>query len=239
MSNSTQSIETTAKEVPHARGLKIGDIPTAITENHNEVYYFWQNSEIRDATLFHIDAHKDLDDIVAPMESENQRDYYKEMEINSFICPAVHYGIISDGYWFNPQEERFNLRKLELAAAEKAYGPYQRIRWTKSHDKSIDEQEFIDSEKGNNSSLILDIDLDAFSCNGYDPYRIKRYESYGYEERIEQMANFLRQIRDPALITITRSQAFQGKGGETYVDPKLVDKVEAAAIAELKRVYES
>ena len=42
----------------------IGDIPAAIVNNHQEAFYYWEKARIRDATLFHVDAHSDMVDAV-------------------------------------------------------------------------------------------------------------------------------------------------------------------------------
>ena len=238
MSTINDLVNRIPSDLPTARAMIIGEIPIGITENHNEVFYFWKNLGLSGATLFHIDAHSDLDDVVRTIEEVGEDGYYKFLEINNFICAAVHYGIVhSQGYWLNPQEDRYNLRGLELDAEIKKFGPFDRIRWNKSSQTTKSPEEVIAEQEKEKRPLLLDIDIDAFSCNGKDPYGLKQYQSYGYEERIAHTFDLLRKLRRPALVTITRSQAHLGKGGETYVDPKLVDEVQDKVIEGLVGLY--
>ena len=47
----------------------------------------------------------------------------------------------------------------------------------------------------------------------------------------------LSKLKRPDIITITRSQSCFGVGGETYVDPNLVNKVENKVIDKLVELY--
>ena len=92
--------------------IKVGGIHTAITEEHNEVFYFWQMSHMKSATLLHVDAHHDMDGVVSIigdglLHDPSNINYFKSLYVGNFICPAVHYGIVSDVYWLNPHSNKF------------------------------------------------------------------------------------------------------------------------------------
>lgn len=231
-------ITDTNNDLPIGKVMSLGDIPSVITEQHHENYYFWQNLGLKDALLLHIDAHDDLADYVMPIDSNNQENYYKKLEINSFICAAKHYGIIGNpSYWLNPyKSDKNRLKSLELETEIRKAGPYEKIRWTKSYKHQISNEKGVEEINNSKRPLILDIDLDGFSCCGRNEVG-HPYNSYDYEKRIEETIAWLSKLNRPDLITITRSQSCFGVGGETYVDPKLVNDVEDKTIKGLIKLY--
>ncbi len=223
--------------------LDIGGIPTAVTETHAEVFYYWQNSGLEGAVLLHIDGHADMDSS-APSRRKVTDLYYNHLYISSFICPAVHYGIVSSIYWLNPHSKK---RKLQFMGALDREEEGVRIgtkvirgmifweypegsKYTKyGIGKVITPAEIL----LNNRVFILDIDLDAF-CGEYSIEHVSsRYDGVsGWEQRVDQTVNFLAKLKRPDLITITRSQ-----GNESYVPEDKVDTVQDLLMQELRELY--
>lgn len=66
--------------------------PLHLFENHDQAYYLWRDSGLRDRILVHIDAHHDmwwLDD-------------NRGITIANFICPALKEGIVREVWWVVP-----------------------------------------------------------------------------------------------------------------------------------------
>jgi hypothetical protein len=228
------------EDLPTAKAMTIGGIPTGITENHNESLYFWQNLGLKGAVLLHVDAHDDLDDCAMPMESTGQRDYYKRLELDDFISAASYYGVIAPQIYFvnNQEPEHLRYASIELSAHLTKVGPFDRIKWTTDARKKYRSiAEIIGEQEQDERPLLLDVDLDSFSCCVQHPMGIRKYETYGYEGRIQETIGILRQLKRPSLITISRSQAHLGEGSETYVEPRLVDDVQQKFIEGLVQLY--
>lgn len=237
MDNLQGIIEHLPTDVPTVKIISLGGIPTAITGQHMENYYFWQNLGLQNAVLLTIDAHKDFEDIVKPKQPSLERAYHRDLELNNFICAAVYYGILSSPtFRLNPFEHpKYRLSKVDLEAKMGKQGHYDKIKWNKSLALPINFEGFAEYLQKCKNLLVLDIDLDGFSCMRVGP---TQYDgSYDYEERINETIELLKQIKRPDLITITRSQSCFGKGVETYVKPELVNKVEQKAVDELVRLY--
>jgi len=236
-----QALEAIARTEEFAHIQDIGGIPTAITDQHNEVFYHWQKHNLENATLLHIDAHHDLFNIAAPFKEKLNDDYYEEVGIASFICAAVHYGIVSSIYWLNPfsskrlqdmgsAEPKENRRKIET----KVIGG--RIDWASYADKMVMGEgiKITPEDVEFENQFILDIDLDAFSWRRRiisSRLKVRDTES-GYEERIDQTIEVLRKLRRPDIITITRSQ-----GKRICVPPEKVDAVQEYLLGKLREVY--
>lgn len=74
----------------------------AIVNDHNEVFEHWRKTNLKGATLLHIDGHHDMDDVKVPYQGELDEKYHLSLSIANFICPAIHYGYIDSVYWLNP-----------------------------------------------------------------------------------------------------------------------------------------
>ncbi|MEK6809277.1 MAG: hypothetical protein AABY40_01255, partial [Nanoarchaeota archaeon] len=90
--------------------------------------------------------------------------------------------------------------------------------------------------------LILDIDLDAFSCHqkgtlSFLPKYKGDYESVlGFEGRIDSTMKVLAQLPKPNLITIASSQG--DKKYDCYVPPEIVDDVGRYLAVNLRKLYQ-
>jgi hypothetical protein len=170
-------------------------IPLFIFEEHHEAFFIWNYSVVNrlipknNNTLLHVDEHSDMgvpyfNYSIKSLKDKLQNIYeftYKELSIENFIIPAIYQGIYSHLYWlYQSNNEHRGDKKQILVYSHKGEGKVLRIdancdvgalaffnpdlknalfKPLKTHD------EFIASK-----SLVLDIDLDYFSCNsqGYN-----------------------------------------------------------------------
>ncbi len=213
----------------------IAGIPAAITEEHNECYHHWEKAGIKDATLFHIDYHSDTRHRKLSADFSS----YQDLSIINFICAAVHKGIVSSMYWYDPYQQ---IPLLDMGSTKKDKRKSLNtevidgmIRW---EDDEIDEGRgyYIQvSDVKIQGSLILDIDLDAFAIKG---------EEEDYKERIDATIEVIRTMKRPDLITITRSQGPDkpdpsvGKLSvrRVFVDPLIVDDVQGYLMEKLNEL---
>ncbi|VVB83388.1 Uncharacterised protein [uncultured archaeon] len=133
------------KKVDSQPGIKssLGNIPFAVTENHNEVYYYWNESGLKNSTLFHIDGHSDMDggnrayyegmpkdlDVYGGEKICCKEDYYKSLSIGGFIVPGFFYGIIGSIYWLNPHSEKRKLQYMGSAFSREEGNNIEKGRW--------------------------------------------------------------------------------------------------------------
>lgn len=226
---------------------KIAEIPVIITQEHNQVFYYWHKSGIKNATLLHVDGHSDMGDS-ADFQKEPKRDYYRELTIENFICPAVHYGIVSKVYWVNPHaSER---EKLHYFGSKKATNLETRlmtvieencIMWYADDifdrfylSKGI--EEIHNSKISLTKKFILDIDLDAF-CTHKKPFDTPKYYRgfKNWKKRVDETMELLDGLKTPDLITITRSVS--SLASYTFVPLDKVDSVQMYTLEKLREVY--
>lgn len=236
---------------------RIGNIPVVIVNDHYEAFHYWEKYKLHNATLLHVDAHPDIFDGVMV---ENPANPELRLNINDFICPAFHYGIVSSIYWINPHStDRFiqylgskNNDGAKLLATKEvpahAFESWRRILWDEEKCGKFDGAGYIynphlginvsESQVRNEGDIILDIDLDAFCCDraifnvhiNYDGIK-------GYEDRIERTIGVLKMLKQPSLITIASSQGAFPDIGRTYVPHDLVDKVQECTLERLNGLY--
>jgi hypothetical protein len=219
---------------------QIAGIPTAITDNHNEVLPYWKTNN---APLLHIDAHHDLWDVELNYQGELIEGYIKKVTMSNFICPAVHCKVISDIYWLNPHMgggtkfKYYSAVKKKLDTIEdQGYLRWKRNKFWRRGSKVKINKVSLDQP------YILDIDLDAFSCKKNHLVTLSHNNpEQGYELRIEQTMESLSKLPIPKLITITRSNGKNiplKKGYRCeFVPPSLQEIVEQLTLEGLKEVY--
>ncbi|MDO8511524.1 MAG: UPF0489 family protein [Nanoarchaeota archaeon] len=230
----------------------IGEIKTALVDDHHEAFYWWWNSELESATLFHVDGHDDMSEAIVDRQIKGAEDY-KSLNIANFICPAVHHGIISHIYWLNPHSKERTL--LDYGTPKTFFSKRDVILNEQNYKYGWDYHDGDMIRKGNvkimpldgfsirksipkKRPLILDIDLDAFCCHRNSTLgKSKDYKgALGFEERINQTMNVLAQLPKPDLITIASSQG-DGKY-RCYVPPFMVGDVSRYLALNLRTLYE-
>jgi hypothetical protein len=243
---------------------KVRGIPYAITDDHNEVFYYWADSGLRGATLIHIDGHADMDSVFIPPECiDDFRPYFWEvLTVTGFICSAIYYGIVSDVYWLNPHSQERRLQ--DMGSSRKEEGSDRILlepRKEKGHKLLWNHPVYWESEDGKGhiitpeqlvlqeeNPLIIDVDYDAFSGKYIQNVPDSYDGTAGYQTRMGETFEFLSGLgRRPDLITATRS-----KGGKrfdngridleeglthNYTPPEHIDPIERSLIRRFRALY--
>lgn len=162
-------------------------IPLFLLEEHHEAFLAWNYSVMKgwlpaeDSTLLHVDEHADLEfpapdtpirQAVARLE-DLVAFTYSELSIASFLYPALYLGLFRRVYWLRQEhdegsvseilcvttdEEGRRLRRSPTLSLTAALDPERRcFRLTPvTADDTID----VPTDR-----IVLDIDLDCFSCD--------------------------------------------------------------------------
>jgi len=169
-------------------------IKTFIIEEHHEAFIVW-NFAIQQGlipstgnTLFHVDEHSDMG---TPRFNESIHELngnlddiiqftYKELNIANFIIPSVYIEIINKVYWIR-QKHQGNKKKNTKMFVRSYNMEGKRLfsgRLKKFKDENLQNSILFKyylrtiSQVPSKENVILDIDLDYFSCVG-DPNQIK------------------------------------------------------------------
>lgn len=164
-------------------------IPVFIVEEHNEAFFVWNYAKKegwisqRNNCLLHVDEHSDFASprLNISMHHLNENlgaiaEFTKnEIHIANFIVPAIYQGLFNDFYWikqkhkcpsnmpykmyvrsYNNEGKRLMCGKTEDRAriTKENVGIYE-FNYSKIHINQIPE---------NRAEIVLDIDLDFFSC---------------------------------------------------------------------------
>ena len=164
------------------------NIPAFIIEEHHEAFIVWNYAiqkgllPIRDNCLLHIDEHADMG---TPRFNESIHNLngimdkiidfsYKELNIASFIIPACYCGIFNCVYWVRQihGKTKYRPEKMIVRSYNQA-GKKLISRKEKYVNKEVNsDMSFYDyylhtlEQLPSNKKVVLDIDLDFFSCTG-------------------------------------------------------------------------
>lgn len=168
---------------------KMGKIPLFIMEEHHEAFYIWNYAVAQQLikpsnnTLLHVDEHSDLElPILAnPVKSATESleklfDFtYGELSIADFIIPAMYQGIFNQLYWMRQKHdtEAEASEKMVHVFSSKGQGklliitPDMKLAGIFNPERKAFKSKLITSEDSisSNESVVLDIDLDYFSCD--------------------------------------------------------------------------
>lgn len=171
-----------------------GKIPLFIVEEHHEAFFIWAYACFKGFinpygnTLLHVDSHEDmvselLEKSIDELSDDPKEIYeyvYKEFGIASFIVPAIYRGLINQLIYLHRYDafcgEEINkyvvsyqsegkffkigdvnpLIRMQLEGAEQKWGNHQFYRY---------QEMGVASQFKTSQALILDIDLDYFSCD--------------------------------------------------------------------------
>lgn len=169
-------------------------VPLFIIEEHHEAFFIWSygyfNGFIRPFgnTLLHVDSHQDMETTRLNASVDELADDltaiynfgYQELGIASFIIPAIYRGIINN-YTHLCRYDAYCGKKLhQFVASWQSQGKYFEIgevkpllrRRLESEEQQWGKYQFFSyqeiglaSQFTTSQPLILDIDLDYFSCD--------------------------------------------------------------------------
>lgn len=169
-------------------------VPLFIIEEHHEAFFVWNygyfNGFIRPFgnTLLHVDSHQDMEATRLNVSVDELADDlpaiynfgYQELGIASFIIPAIYRGIINN-YTHLCRYDAYCGKKLhQFVASWQSQGKYFEIgevkpllrRRLESEEQQWGKYQFFSyqeiglaSQFATSQPLILDIDLDYFSCD--------------------------------------------------------------------------
>jgi predicted XRE-type DNA-binding protein len=187
-------------------------IPVLLFEEHNEAFFVWHYAIQKNLLpksgniLLHIDEHSDMgvprfNHSLNSLNGNLQDLYhftYNELTIENFIIPAIYQGLFNKLYWFRQSREvplppsmcvysydkegkNLTAKSLQELGIQALFNP--------SYKKA--EFQCLTVDEGDNfpehQSVVLDIDLDYFSCNN------KYYNFKGELEITEKQYHLFRQ----------------------------------------------
>lgn len=186
-------------------------IPVLIFEEHNEAFFVWHYAVQKNwlpksgNTLLHIDEHSDMRTprftySINSLNGNLQQLYdftYNELTIENFIIPAIYQQLVNKIYWVRQSKDVplpssmcvytyddgkvLTVRSLEELGTKAIFDPsYKKAKFKCLNVEQRDE--FPECE-----SVILDVDLDYFSCNN------KYYNFQGELEITEEQYHSFRQ----------------------------------------------
>jgi len=165
-------------------------IPVFIFEEHHEAFFVWNYSVMNNLmkksnnTLLHVDEHSDMavpkfNYSINSIQNKLQELYeftYNELTIANFIVPAIYQGMFSQLYWlYQSTNEGKGSKRPILVYSYKAEGQVLML----DINCDVETLAFFNSDLKNalfksikthdefpeSQSVVLDIDLDYFSCN--------------------------------------------------------------------------
>jgi hypothetical protein len=164
-------------------------IPTYIIEEHHEAFIVWHDAIQKGYippignVLFHVDEHSDMgtprfNTSIHELNGDLNviKDFtYKELNIASFIMPALYENIFNQIHWIRQKHRKPEVRHEEMyirsynqSGKRLMSGKINTLKETvtdpdrKYFDYFLRTVEQIPNEK----KVVLDIDLDYFSCSG-------------------------------------------------------------------------
>ena len=163
-------------------------IPLFVFEEHNEAFFIWHYAVMKKMmpkfgnTLLHVDEHSDmgiprLNQSINSLNGSLQDIYkftYSELTIENFIVPAIYQGLFNKLYWIR-QSTEFPIpnsmyvytydKEGKLLTARNAKDLGTAALFNPKYKSAKFKCMTVDDEFAENQSVILDIDLDYFSCN--------------------------------------------------------------------------
>lgn len=229
--------------------LKIAGIDSLVVDPHNEALPQWDKVKKKHSILLHIDAHGDMGDEVATVETVGEwgvakEDYQISLGIGNFIVVAVHYGIVGVIYHFDPRQEivyaygKINNGEIVYTPATKVVNGM--IRWASPNlveAEILTIPQFLEQISKAQNPLIVDKDLDALLCTksgtGFVSDLVAPDPDILYKQRLEKIVRLLTYIPLPEVITISRSQT-----PEAYCPPDKVDMLKRECVRSFSRVFQ-
>lgn len=174
-------------------------IPLFIFEEHHEAFFVWNYSvmnkilQVSNNVLLHIDEHSDMavtgfnKSIKSIDTLKALQDFtYTELTIASFIVPAIYQGIFNHVYWLYQSNNEWQKTRKSIVYSQNGEGKLLKVDkisdrgmlsfYNSKFRNFIFEPITIERQFSESKPVVLDIDLDYFSCN---------HSSYYYKEKLE------------------------------------------------------
>ena len=163
-------------------------IPLFIFEEHNEAFFVWHYAiaknliSAKNNILLHVDEHSDMgiprfNRSIKTLNGNLQDIYqftYNELTIENFIIPAVYQGIFNQLYWMyqnrqNPYPPSMCVYSYDKQGKSLAAKSTKELTTATLFNPDYHKAKFqylkVDSKFTESQTVVLDIDLDYFSCN--------------------------------------------------------------------------
>ncbi len=220
------------------------NIKTYIIEEHHEAFIIWNHAIINGIIspegncLFHVDEHSDMDigyrqfnNSINNLNSDIKEIVnftYEDLKINSFIIPSVYRGIFNQVYWIRQVHVKNKIRPIKLYVRSYNQAGYKLVsgkcKNLTSNFNDVDRKEFdyyliTDDRLPFKRKVVLDIDLDYFSCIDFPIEDIKI-------EITEDEYNLFRSDKYHRLnyITNTKIEPYSENGKYYYVINQFKEK---------------
>ncbi len=171
-------------------------VPLFIFEEHHEAFFVWNYSVINkiiqasNNVLLHVDEHSDMavrgfnkTINLSNNDLKLLHDFtYTELTIASFIVPAIYQGIYNQIYWLYQSNNEGKKSRKSIVYSQNEEGKILKtentgdldLRMLSFYNSSFRTFQFepitTECEKLARQLLVLDIDLDYFSCNNNSYY---------------------------------------------------------------------
>lgn len=209
-------------------------VPVFIFEEHHEAFFVWNYAVMNqliqrfDNVLLHVDEHSDMDVprfnySINSIKDNLHKLYeftYNELTIANFIIPAIYQGIFSRCYWLYQSNDEGRADKKTLCVhSHNREGRALKI----ASDRTVGMLTFFDSDFKNtlfksikthnefleDKSIVLDIDLDYFSCNS--PHHNRQIKLEVTKEQYDEFNEDKHHLLRISLGSGVRSRAAEGK----------------------------
>ncbi|WP_169738587.1 UPF0489 family protein [Desulfofalx alkaliphila] len=237
-------------------------VPLFIIEEHHEAFFIWHYGYFNKLinpfgnTLLRVDSHEDmlcgcLGESVDQLEEDLSRIYrftYQQLGIATFIIPAIYRGVINNYTFLCKYSSYEGKRTDKYVASYKSEGKCFKIGeingflplqlqsegnpWGR-HQFYRHQEIGLGSSFTTGQPLILDIDLDFFSCDNSLSSTVKRIEitERAYHDFINNKYNPFRIMPDAALTAKKESDGYylyytewQETPNYKKVSPDVIDK---------------